>query len=557
MVKDFELAGVHFARLCRFSVFLALVVGWPLAAKASVPVLLSRANSTRAVALEALNLQREPFALTSSSLLGSQDQRTRILLFAVNLSGADASMVTADAEDGSHRHYNFKVEYVGPLKGGEALGISQLTVRLSDDLTVVGDVLMQINYGGVVSNRVRVAIGYVGDGLPDDFIKISGRVGTNANGLAGALVMLSGTINEPTVTDASGNYAFTNVVPGGSYSVTASRINYTLSPQNQNLPFLVSDQIVNFSATPTNYVISGQITNNNNPLSGVTINLSGSQSATTTTEANGNYSFTAPAEGNYMVTPTSPLYSFGPSSGFFSNLSSNQALNFVVVSRPSYSISGFAKNADGSDLAGTTLTLSGTQTATVITDAKGFYAFANLTAGGNYTVAASKVNYTLSPSSQSFSNLDKNQTVNFTATLLTLNIGGRVTNANGAGVPFVSMNLSGSQSATTLTDTNGNYVFAVLAGGNYAVTPSSQLNSFSPAIATFDNVSTAHTANFAALDFNGFFVLEFNGSGQTVDYGDFFELQPGQTKLGKFFWEFWAMPGTDSLARYLLSDGYG
>jgi hypothetical protein len=539
--------------------FLFLVVLCAAAAplNAAPPVLLSRANSTRAVALEALNLQREPFALTSGSLLAGPDTRTRILLFAVNLSGADASQVTVDAEDGTHRHYNFKVEYVGPLQGGEAAGISQLTVRLSDDLTVVGDVLVQINYRGVVSNRVRVGIGYVGDGLPDDFIKISGRVGTNVSGLAGVLVMLTGTINEPTVTDELGYYSFTNVVPGGNYIVTASRINYTLSPQIHNLPFLVADQIANFSAAPVNFTISGRITNNSNPLPGISVTLTGSQSASTVTDVDGKYSLIAAADGNYLVTATSPVYTFGPSSVFFSKLSSSQTIDFAVTSRPAYSISGFVKKTDGAPLPGATLTLSGSQSSTVITDATGFYGFGNIASAGDYSVTAFKEGYAVSPSTQVFANLGANQTANFTASPLSYTIGGRITDASGTGVANVSVMLSGSQSATLLTDANGNYAFTVLGLGNYGVTPSSNFNSFTPAIQTFDNLGGNRTANFAATDLSGFYVLDFDGTPKTVDYGDFFQLQPGQTQLGKFFWEFWAKPGANAYARYMLSDGFG
>lgn len=524
--------------------------------KAAPPVLLNRANSTRAVALEAITLQREPFALTSSSLL-SPEQRTRIMLFGVNLAGADPSTVTVDAEDGSHRHYNFKVEFVGPLQGGEELGINQLTVRFSDDLTVVGDLLVRIIYKGVASNRVRVGIGYIGDGLPDDFIKISGRIGSNVSGLAGVLVMLSGAVNEPTVTDESGYYSFTNIVPGGSYAVTASRINYTLGPQTQNLPYLVSDQIANFTATPVNFILSGRITENNTPLSGISVGLSGSQSATTVTDINGNYSFSVAAEGNYLVTSTSPLYNFGPSSGLFNNLNGNQTLDFVATTRATYSISGFVKGTDGVPLPGTTLTLSGSQASTVITDANGFFAITNIVGGGNYSVTASKVGYNLTPSMRDFTNLTQNQTVTFTGSPQNYILRGHITGATGAGVPDISVTLSGSQSATTSTNSNGDYAFTVVGLGTYAVTPWSNFNSFSPAFQTFDNLGGDRTANFAAVDLAGFYALDFNGDPQTVDYGDFFQLQPGQTQLGKFFWEFWAKPESNDYARYMLSDGYG
>src|SRR5437868_2216955 len=52
-------------------------------------------------------------------------------------------------------------------------------------------------------------------------------------------------------------------------------------------------------------------------------------------------------------------------------------------------------------------------------------------------------------------------------------------------------------STTTITDSNGNYEFAGLAaGGNYTVTPSSSLYSFSPTSQTFNNLNVDRVATF-------------------------------------------------------------
>src|SRR5215210_6284657 len=70
------------------------------AAQSASPVLVSQAGSTRAVALEALTRVPEPFAPNAPVRFG-EDERTRLLLFAMNLRlapGEDASSVTADAE---------------------------------------------------------------------------------------------------------------------------------------------------------------------------------------------------------------------------------------------------------------------------------------------------------------------------------------------------------------------------------------------------------------------------------------------------------------------------
>lgn len=83
---------------------------------------------------------------------------------------------------------------------------------------------------------------------------------------------------------------------------------------------------------PESVSISGKITASNQPLGGVSVTLAGSQSATATTDANGNYAFANLQAGvNYLVTPTLNNYNFEPGSLSFSNLTSDQAnANFAA-----------------------------------------------------------------------------------------------------------------------------------------------------------------------------------------------------------------------------------
>src|ERR1041385_949395 len=74
---------------------------------ASAPILLSKANSTRAIAVESTTLLAEPFPVTAPAPFGL-DTRTRVTLFATNLSllpGETAANVTATAEDVNHIQY--------------------------------------------------------------------------------------------------------------------------------------------------------------------------------------------------------------------------------------------------------------------------------------------------------------------------------------------------------------------------------------------------------------------------------------------------------------------
>ena len=135
---------------------------------ASTPILLTRTNSTRALAVESVTLVAEPFA-SVANLPFSADTRTRVMLFANTLSllpGETAADVTAAAEDANHIIYPLSVEYVGSVSG--ATGVTAVTVRLDDNLGDVGDVLVGITLHGATSNRVRVGIGHIGGGPPDD-----------------------------------------------------------------------------------------------------------------------------------------------------------------------------------------------------------------------------------------------------------------------------------------------------------------------------------------------------------------------------------------------------
>jgi uncharacterized protein GlcG (DUF336 family) len=131
-------------------------------------VLISEETSTRAVAVDSVTQKHEPFLPTSEVQWGS-DSRTRIMVFAMGLSlqpSEGTSAVTADAEDGARHIYHLAVEYVGPVPEQE--WISSIVLRLDNQMGDVGDVLLGISYHGTLSNRVRIGMGHVGDGPPDD-----------------------------------------------------------------------------------------------------------------------------------------------------------------------------------------------------------------------------------------------------------------------------------------------------------------------------------------------------------------------------------------------------
>jgi hypothetical protein len=329
---------------------------------------------------------------------------------------------------------------------------------------------------------------------------ITGQVSLGGGGaVAGVTVTLSGSSSGSTATDAQGNYSFASVGATGNYTVTPSFAGYTFSPTTQSLTNLLANQTLNFTATRLTFAISGQVTDGTGAaLSNVTMTLTGSQITTTvtTTDASGNYSFASiPAAANYTVTPTRNHYVFSPANSAITNLLSNSTASFTGTLQ-SNTISGNVVDSNGIAIAGVTMTLSGSTSATASSDTNGNYSFGPLSDGGNYTVTASKTFYTFAVPSKTFNDLGADQTANFTGTLQTFSITGQVLQG-GSALAGATIALTGTTSGSAVTDSSGNYTFTGLtAGGSYTVTPARQFYLFSPPSQSFANLSSNQTANF-------------------------------------------------------------
>jgi hypothetical protein len=449
-------------------------------------VLISEANSTRAIAFESVTFRKEPFALSTPF---AADGRTRIMVFALNLalaSNEDASAITADAETADHSHHALLVEYAAPLSSLPWL--SSIILRLSDDLGETGDVLIGLTLHGVKSNRVRIGIGALGGGPPDD---------------AGA---------GPT------------------------------------------------PAPP--YLLSGRVTTTNGlGLGGVNLVLNGDQVQAITTDDSGTYSFLINTFGNYTLTATKAFFNLTPATRTFTNLNNSKSnVDFSAV-RQTHSVSGNVFDNHNNPMEGISLTVTDENNAsitTITTSATGAYSFANLPAGFNYGLTAAPTAL-LSFTPQSITTLDRDLVLNFVAAPRKYTISGRVVDSNNLPVTGISLILSGSETARTKSDSNGNYSLPATVLGNYTVTAAIEQDycTFTPVSQPVVNLIGDKVLNYS-VTFKPVpdpqQVLEFDGAQKTVDYGNFW---PAYTELGPFFWEFWAMPMDNAGATYMLSDGYG
>jgi hypothetical protein len=146
------------------------------------------------------------------------------------------------------------------------------------------------------------------------------------------------------------------------------------------------------------------------PLAGVTLTLTGTVAASTTTAANGTYSFPDLPNGTYTVTPSMPGRAFTPVFQTFTNVTSNQTADFV--GRLVHTITGQVRDLNDTGVADVTVTLSGSASGSVLTDLNGNYAFV-VDRGGSYTVTPSKGSFTFDPPSQSFPTIMQDQVAGF------------------------------------------------------------------------------------------------------------------------------------------------
>jgi hypothetical protein len=171
--------------------------------------------------------------------------------------------------------------------------------------------------------------------------------------------------------------------------------------------------VLTFREGPLPVQISGRVQDpQGNPLPGVTMSLTGTSSATTTTAADGTYGFAdLSSGGDYTVTPSAAGRGFVPALRSFTNVTTKQTADFV--GHLVHQISGQVRDLNDTGVPGVTITLSGSQSGTVLTDLEGRYVFTGLFRGGSYTVTPSRPTFVFNPPSQTFTNLQGDEVASF------------------------------------------------------------------------------------------------------------------------------------------------
>jgi Carboxypeptidase regulatory-like domain/FG-GAP-like repeat/Bacterial Ig domain/Domain of unknown function (DUF4214) len=327
-------------------------------------------------------------------------------------------------------------------------------------------------------------------------LSISGYLKDASGNPLDATVYITGPTQDAAAgTDATGFYYFENIQAGGTFILRPQKNQYTFTPSTRTIENISGDITADFTGALPSYTVNGKVTVQGSALSGVTVVLSGSATASAVTDDAGNYSFGGLAPGgNFAIVASKPNYDFTPQSAAVSNLSANQTVNFTAGLKR-YSISG-SVTAGGSGLAGATVVLSGAAVASSSTDAAGNYSFANVEAGGNYSLTVSKQHYDFTPLRAQMENLSANQQFNFSGTLKTYTLSGQIT-AGGTALSDATVLLTGSASRSVNTGSDGRFSFPVIVpGGTYTVAVSKAGYVFSPSEQTYTDLGSDQSVIF-------------------------------------------------------------
>ena len=120
-------------------------------------MLLTEDGSDKAIAVDSVTWIRDPLSVTTPNNHFAPDGHTRLMLFGMHLpTNQGAFAVVAMAEDAEHRTYPLVVEYVGQVSQFDWL--SEVIVRLPDEIAVKDQVWITIKVNGTASNKVSVRI---------------------------------------------------------------------------------------------------------------------------------------------------------------------------------------------------------------------------------------------------------------------------------------------------------------------------------------------------------------------------------------------------------------
>lgn len=288
------------------------------------------------------------------------DPTFKLAIFIMNVDGTNRVKITNNAFDARSPAWapistapvpTFSIS--GQIKDGNGGPISGASLNLfgTFNRTTQSDATGAYSFAGLATGNYRIDISKAGFGFTPPSITFNNlssnqtanftafvafSISGNLTGVGDdLLVTLTGTENRSVFT-RFGQYSFDLLPAGGNYTVSINTPIFNITPGSVTFNNLSANQIANFAGVRATYTISGTITRLGSPKPGITVQLqdtTGNTPPTTTTDGNGQYSFTGvPAGRQYFVRPVGANYIFQPQTRDFNPLDGNKTADFVANS---------------------------------------------------------------------------------------------------------------------------------------------------------------------------------------------------------------------------------
>jgi len=217
-----------------------------------------------------------------------------------------------------------------------------------------------------------------------ELFDVSGQVRHKGKGLEGVSIE-AGEIGS-TTTDSSGSFSFSEIVEGTEYEIVAKKDGFRI-PTDDNKGTIESDIKITVLATKL-LSLKGKIIHTGKAVDGVTLNAG--SLGTTTSDSDGYFEFKDIAEDTeYEVSASKAKFSFGTPT--LSGTLTEDSKGLVFEGLALLSISGRVMHK-GKPMEG--VEIDGGPLGKTTTDAKGYYCFADVPDGTQYSLTARKGKFT-------------------------------------------------------------------------------------------------------------------------------------------------------------------
>ncbi|PDV97118.1 hypothetical protein A9Q02_19220 [Candidatus Chloroploca asiatica] len=360
--------------------------------------------------------------------------------------------------------------------GGYAMITETTTVPLHQGVYALADPAFTLNDINRSNNLAMVLLAF------ELAFPVSGQVTLEGVGLAD-VVITDGT--RTATTDRTGAYTLTQVL-SGTHVLTPTLAGYTFTPVTRTVTVTEALGGQDFAATRLTFPVTGRVTLDGAGLAGVAI-TDGTRTVTTT--ATGAYTLTDVPYGPHVLTPTLAGYTFSPVTRTISVTAALTGQDFLAQAATpvTFPVTGRV-TVGGVGLADVVIT-DGTRTVT--TTDTGFYVLMSVPYG-THMLTPTLAGYTFSPATRMITVTEALSDQNFSATLRTFPVTGRVT-VDGVGLAEVVVT-DGTRSATT--DSTGAYTLLNVPYGPHVLTPTRAGYTFDPTTR-----SVTVTAALAGQDF--------------------------------------------------------